>query len=152
MIDKDKRASLRGMLGVGLGAVATYAATRTASAQDQKLAQNIVQYQQTPKDGAECDKCVNWVAAERLQDRRGRHQPEGLVRRVRPEGGLALTRRLYPQDRTSRNTLCAIRPPQGGRTGRTQPALCRPAVRSVHRRTGSCPSSARRTLKSVRPA
>jgi hypothetical protein len=33
-----------------------------ADAQAQKLAQKVVQYQETPKDGHECDGCVNFIA------------------------------------------------------------------------------------------
>ncbi len=87
MIDKDKRASLRSMLGVGVGAVATYGAMRTASAQDQKLAQNIVQYQQMPKDGAECDKCVNWMPPNACKIVAGEINPKGWCVAYAPKEG-----------------------------------------------------------------
>ena len=60
----------RGVLKAGLTAVGGLAAAagsaRAAShgqrlAQD-KIAQAQVQYQTSPKDGQECDKCVNWEA------------------------------------------------------------------------------------------
>jgi hypothetical protein len=41
------------------GVTACAALTRQAVAQE-KIAQAQVQYQLTPKDGAQCDKCVNW--------------------------------------------------------------------------------------------
>ena len=61
MIDSDKRASLRGMVRAGLGVLAAGTMARQASAQDQKIAQTLVQYQAGPKDGLRCDHCVNWV-------------------------------------------------------------------------------------------
>ena len=61
MIDKDKRATLRGMMQTGLGVIAAGAVAGRAAAQDQKIAQNMVQYQAIPKNGQRCDKCVNWV-------------------------------------------------------------------------------------------
>ncbi len=87
MIDKDKRASLRGLVGAGLGAVAAYAAPRRASAQDQKLAQNLVQYQEQPKDGAECDKCVNWVAPNACKIVAGTINPKGWCVAYAPKEG-----------------------------------------------------------------
>lgn len=87
MIDKDKRASLRGILGVGLGAMAAYVAPRPAEAQDQKLAQNLVQYQTTPKDGQECDKCVNWVAPNACKIVAGSINPKGWCVAFAPQGG-----------------------------------------------------------------
>jgi len=53
----------RTVLRAGLSLVAAgtaVAAARPAAAQD-KLAQALVQYQATPKNGQRCDACVNWV-------------------------------------------------------------------------------------------
>ena len=61
MIDSDKRASLRGMVRAGLGVLAVGALARESTAQDQKIAQPMVQYQNGPKDGLRCDQCVHWV-------------------------------------------------------------------------------------------
>ena len=87
MIDKGKRASLRGMVGVGLGAIAVYAAPRAAVAQDEKLAQNVVQYQNTPKDGQECDKCVNWIAPNSCKIVAGTINPKGYCIAFAPQSG-----------------------------------------------------------------
>ena len=54
-------ASRRGVLQAGMAVLAGAGFADTARAQTaEKLAQNIVQYQQTPKDGAKCSACVNW--------------------------------------------------------------------------------------------
>jgi hypothetical protein len=76
MVDKDRRAALRGLLGVGVGAAAFAAGTSRARAA-QKLAQNIVQYQEHPKGNAECDKCVNWVAPNSCKIVAGTINPKG---------------------------------------------------------------------------
>lgn len=87
MIDKDKRASLRSILGASLGAAVAYAAPLPVAAQDQKLAKNIVQYQDTPKDGQECDKCVNWVAPNGCKLVAGEINPKGWCVAFAPQGG-----------------------------------------------------------------
>ena len=88
MIDKDKRTSLRNIMGVSLGAIAAYAAPRRAAAQQaEKLAQNVVQYQNTPKDGQECDKCVNWVAPNACKIVDGTINPKGYCVAFAPQGG-----------------------------------------------------------------
>lgn len=87
MIDKDKRASLRGLVGIGLGVVAAGMLPEPAAAQDQKLAQNLVQYQETPKDGNECDKCVNWVAPNQCKIVAGNINPKGWCVAFAPKEG-----------------------------------------------------------------
>lgn len=86
MVDKDRRAALRGLVGVGIGAAALAAGTRTAAAQE-KLAQNIVQYQTMPKDGNECDKCVNWVAPNQCKIVAGNIEPKGWCVAFAPKEG-----------------------------------------------------------------
>jgi hypothetical protein len=49
----------------------------TALAQDEKLAQSVVQYQETPKDGAKCSTCVNFVAPNSCKIVAGTINPEG---------------------------------------------------------------------------
>jgi hypothetical protein len=50
----------RAILGAGLVAAATGTlAAREARAQ-QKLAKNMIMYQDTPKDGQRCDNCTHW--------------------------------------------------------------------------------------------
>ena len=63
-----------GLTFVGVGAVGL--AARTSLAQE-KLAQNMVQYQETPKDGAECDKCVNFQAPSACTIVAGTINPKG---------------------------------------------------------------------------
>lgn len=87
MIDNEKRASLRGMMRTGLGVLAAGAAIGRASAQDQKIAQNLVQYQNTPKDKAECDQCVNWVAPNACKIVAGEINPKGWCVAFAPKGG-----------------------------------------------------------------
>ncbi len=87
MVDKNKRAVLRGLVGVGLGAAAAALAPRDAAAQDTKLAKNLVQYQDTPKDGAECDKCVNFVAPKACKIVEGDINPKGWCVAFAPKEG-----------------------------------------------------------------
>ena len=87
MVDRHKRASLRGMLGASLGAMAAYAVPRPVSAQDQKLARNLVQYQDMPKEGQECDKCVNWVTPNACKIVAGQINPKGWCVAFAPQGG-----------------------------------------------------------------
>jgi hypothetical protein len=53
-------ASRRVVLRTALGLVAAGGAATALTAQE-KLAPALVQYQDTPKDGLVCSKCVNWV-------------------------------------------------------------------------------------------
>jgi len=72
----SRRRVLQGGLG-GLGAIALAAvASRRAQAQE-KLAQSIVQYQETPKDGAKCSTCVNFVEPNACKIVEGKISPEG---------------------------------------------------------------------------
>ena len=62
----------------GLGAMAGIAgAAATARAQDEKIAQNLVQYQDHPKDGNQCDGCVNWVSPNACKIVSGNINPKG---------------------------------------------------------------------------
>jgi len=80
MIDKSNRTPRRTVLRTGLGmmaaAGAVAATTRRAAAQD-KLAQELVQYQKTPKDGQLCSACVNWVAPNACNIVAGNIDPNG---------------------------------------------------------------------------
>jgi valyl-tRNA synthetase len=63
--DESNRTSRRKVLQGGLTVLAAgtaMAAVATQARAQEKLAQNLVQYQDTPKDGAQCDACINWVA------------------------------------------------------------------------------------------
>jgi hypothetical protein len=87
MIDKYRRESLRGFARAGLGMLAVGAVVTRASAQDAKVAQNLVQYQQTPKDGQECDKCVNWVPPNSCKIVAGTISPKGYCIAYAPKEG-----------------------------------------------------------------
>lgn len=86
MVDRNRRAALQGMLGAGVGAVAFAAGARQAAAQE-KLAQNLVQYQETPNDGNECDKCVNWVDPNQCKIVAGNINPKGWCVAFAPKEG-----------------------------------------------------------------
>jgi hypothetical protein len=76
--DED-RATRRGILRAGLAVVtggAMAAVAAKAEAQD-KLAQAIVQYQETPKDGAKCADCVNFEAPAGCKIVSGTINPNG---------------------------------------------------------------------------
>jgi hypothetical protein len=72
----SKITSRRSILRAGLAVVATGAATGVM-AQDNKLAQSVVQYQTTPKDGAKCSACVNFEAPNACKIVVGPINPEG---------------------------------------------------------------------------
>jgi hypothetical protein len=55
--------------------------------QAQKLAKNIVQYQETPKDGHECDACVNFVAPDQCKLVEGPINPKGWCVAFAPKSG-----------------------------------------------------------------
>ena len=84
----NDKTSRRGMkkAGLGLAAAAGVVAAGTARAQDQKIEQNLVQYQEMPKDGAECDKCVNWVAPNACKIVAGTINPKGWCVAFAPQG------------------------------------------------------------------
>ena len=78
----------RGVMRTGLGILAAGAAVAgQARAQDQKIAKNLVQYQEGPKDGAECDACVNWVAPNGCKIVEGQINPKGWCVAFGPKEG-----------------------------------------------------------------
>ena len=83
----SRRCVMRTGLGLIAGAAAVAGAARPARAQDQKIAQNLVQYQEAPKDGAECDKCVNWVAPNACKIVEGTINPKGWCVAYAPKEG-----------------------------------------------------------------
>ena len=87
MIDQNRRSALRAFAGIGLGAATIAVASRAARAQDEKLAQEVVQYQTMPKDGAECDKCVNWIAPNACTIVAGEIHPKGWCVAYAPKEG-----------------------------------------------------------------
>lgn len=89
-MERDNKATRRCMMRTGLGllaGVSAAVAAGTASAQDQKIAKNLVQYQDTPKDGNECDKCVNWVDPNACKIVQGDIHPKGWCVAYAPKEG-----------------------------------------------------------------
>jgi len=64
MIKKNNTHSRRVVLQTGLGVLAGGAAitASTAARADDKLAHELVQYQEVPKEGAQCSKCAQFQA------------------------------------------------------------------------------------------
>ena len=87
MTNKDRRAALRTFAGLGLGAAAIVAAPKRSAAQDQKIAKEAVQYQDGPKDGLVCEKCVNWVAPNACTIVAGNITPKGWCVAYAPKEG-----------------------------------------------------------------
>jgi hypothetical protein len=68
-------AAVGGVVAIG-GARAAEGLAGRQLAQD-KIAQNLVQYQETPKDGAKCSTCVNFEAPSGCKIVAGTINPEG---------------------------------------------------------------------------
>jgi hypothetical protein len=61
MTDKKTSSPRRALLQTGLGMLAAGSVLASSRARAQeKLAQALVQYQNTPKDGNQCSKCAQW--------------------------------------------------------------------------------------------
>ena len=82
--NKSRRAVIR--TGLGLVAAGTVAVAG-ARAQDQKIAQALVQYQPTPKDGVVCVNCANWVAPNACKIVEGVINPQGWCIAYGPKEG-----------------------------------------------------------------
>ena len=83
--DIARNSSRRRVLCGGLTILAAGTAARAAMAQE-KLAQNLVQYQATPKDGAMCSTCVNFVAPNACKIVDGNISPNGWCVAYAPKG------------------------------------------------------------------
>ena len=87
-MDRANDTTRRSVIRTGIGIIAgTAAIATTARAQDQKIAKNLVQYQDMPKDGSECDKCVNWVAPNACKIVDGDIHPKGWCVAFAPKEG-----------------------------------------------------------------
>ncbi len=85
---ENTKTSRRAMMRSGLMlATAGLVVAGTARAQDEKIEQSLVQYQEMPKDGAECDKCVNWMAPNACKIVAGTINPKGWCVAFAPQGG-----------------------------------------------------------------
>ncbi len=69
----------------GLAAVGGVAAASGAEAQE-KIAQAMVQYQPTPKDGNKCSTCVNFEAPASCKIVAGSISPDGWCIAYAPKG------------------------------------------------------------------
>ncbi len=86
--DKTVNTSRRNLLAGGVAVVAAGAAAlaaRSAKADD-KLAQDVVQYQKTPNEGNKCSGCVNFVAPNACKIVAGDISPEGWCVAYAPKG------------------------------------------------------------------
>ncbi len=80
--------SRREMLRTGLMAAAGVTlASGAARAQDEKIAQELVQYQEGPKEGAKCSGCVNWVDPNACKIVAGQINPNGWCVAYAPKEG-----------------------------------------------------------------
>ncbi len=64
-----------------------HAGPQRLAQQAEKLAQNVVQYQKTPKDGAKCSSCVNFEAPSSCKIVAGTISPEGWCVAYAPKSG-----------------------------------------------------------------
>ena len=69
--------SRRDMLRMGVMIVAGVAVASGARAEDEKIAQELVQYQNMPKDGQKCNMCAQWVEPNACKIVAGNINPNG---------------------------------------------------------------------------
>ena len=86
MTDTTRRTAIKTGLGLLAGTAAVATGSR-AIAQDLKIAQNLVQYQEGPKDGAKCNLCVNWVEPNACTIVEGKINPAGWCIAYAPKEG-----------------------------------------------------------------
>ena len=82
--------SRRDMLRTGAmiaAGIAGVAAAQSARAEDEKIAQELVQYQATPKDGQQCNKCAQWVEPNACKIVAGVIHPTGYCVAYAPKEG-----------------------------------------------------------------
>jgi len=79
--------SRRNMLRTGLAIAAGATVASTARAQDEKIAQELVQYQNQPKDGQQCNKCAQWVEPNACKIVAGVIHPQGYCVAYAPQEG-----------------------------------------------------------------
>jgi hypothetical protein len=75
------------MLRTGAMIVAGVAAASAARAEDEKIAQELVQYQNTPKDGQKCNMCAQWVDPNACKIVAGVINPNGYCVAYAPKEG-----------------------------------------------------------------
>ena len=76
MIDRMPRCSRRALLGLGALTLAALGLPARGRAQE-KIAPNLVQYQQKPKGAQECDHCLHFIAPASCKVVSGAINPKG---------------------------------------------------------------------------
>jgi hypothetical protein len=86
--DKTVNTSRRTLLAGGVAVLAAGAAALAAqpARADDKLGQDVVQYQKTPNDGNKCSICVNFIAPNACKIVSGDISPEGWCVAFAPKG------------------------------------------------------------------
>ncbi len=79
--------SRRDMLRIGVMIVAGVAVASGARAEDEKIAQELVQYQNMPKDGQKCNMCAQWVEPNACKIVAGNINPNGYCVAYAPKEG-----------------------------------------------------------------
>lgn len=82
--------SRRDMLRTGMmiaAGVTGAAIASTARAEDEKIAQELVQYQNEPKDGQKCNMCAQWVDPNACKIVAGKISPDGYCVAYAPKEG-----------------------------------------------------------------
>lgn len=82
----SRRAMLRKGAMIAAG-VAGVAAASSARAEDEKIAQELVQYQNAPKDGQKCNMCAQWVDPNACKIVAGVINPNGYCVAYAPKEG-----------------------------------------------------------------
>ena len=75
--DDNDKTSRRRLLAGGVAVLAGAGMVASQARAQEKLAQTIVQYQETPKDGQKCSDCVNFVAPAACKIVDGKINPQG---------------------------------------------------------------------------
>lgn len=75
--ERGDEASRRTVLGGGLTVLAAGLTARAQAQAPQKLAQKVVQYQTTPKNGQQCSICVNYLPPDQCKLVEGPVVPTG---------------------------------------------------------------------------
>jgi hypothetical protein len=75
------------VLGGGLTVLAAGLSTRAQAQAPQKLAQKVVQYQTTPKNGQQCSNCVNFEPPNACKLVEGSIVPTGWCIAFGPKSG-----------------------------------------------------------------
>jgi len=84
--ETSRRDMLRTGVMIVVGA-AGVAAASGARAEDEKIAQELVQYQEEPKDGQKCSMCAQWVAPNACKIVAGNINPNGYCVAYAPKEG-----------------------------------------------------------------